>query len=89
MHNSSKPSYNGQQQHQHQQNHHKHQSSLIQTANTLFARVPILGYLCREVLLCECVSSMLSFLLVIKVKEFIPNDEERARWTGAVSPIVV
>lgn len=58
--------------------------SLVQTASKLFERVPILGSLCVEVLVSQCVSSLISFLFVLKVKEHIPNDQERARWTGTV-----
>jgi ATP/ADP translocase len=57
---------------------------LVQTASKLFERVPILGSLCIEVLVSQCVSSLISFLFVLKVKEYIPNDQERARWTGTV-----
>jgi ATP/ADP translocase len=57
---------------------------LVQTARKLFERVPILGSLCVEVLVSQCVSSLISFLFVLKVKEYIPNDQERARWTGTV-----
>ena len=58
---------------------------LIRTASNLFSRVPVLSSLCTEVLVSQCVSSMINFLFVLKVQEYIPNDEERARWTGNVS----
>ena len=61
-----------------------HSSSILQTAQKLFQRVPTLATLCMEVLVCQCVSSLINFLFVSKVQEFIPNDEERARWTGTV-----
>eukprot|EP00563_Minutocellus_polymorphus_P015783 CAMPEP_0181057300 /NCGR_PEP_ID=MMETSP1070-20121207/20175_1 /TAXON_ID=265543 /ORGANISM="Minutocellus polymorphus, Strain NH13" /LENGTH=494 /DNA_ID=CAMNT_0023136701 /DNA_START=61 /DNA_END=1542 /DNA_ORIENTATION=+ len=56
--------------------------SLFSKARTLFRRVPILGALFLEVLLCQSLSSLLNFLFLVKTKEAIPNDEERAGWSG-------
>lgn len=56
--------------------------SLFSQAKTLFRRVPILGALFVEVLLCQSLSSLLNFLFLVKTKEAIPNDEERAGWSG-------
>ena len=56
--------------------------SLFAKARTLFRRVPILGALFVEVLLCQSLSSLLNFLFLVKTKEAIPNDEERAGWSG-------
>lgn len=57
-------------------------ASLADTSLRLFARVPVLAHLCAEVLTCQSVSSIINFLFVLKVKECIPNDQQRASWTG-------
>ena len=57
-------------------------AALIDTSVRLFARVPALASLCVEVLACQTVSSIINFLFVLKVKECIPNDMQRATWTG-------
>lgn len=59
--------------------------SLLLSARRLFARVPILAALCSEVLISQCSTSLLGFLFLVKGKELILNDAERARWTGNVS----
>ena len=59
--------------------------SLLLSARRLFARVPILGALCSEVLISQCTTSLLGFLFLVKGKESILNDADRARWTGNVS----
>ena len=61
------------------------QKNLWLTAKTLFARVPILAALRNEVLISQCISSLISFLCVLKLKESIANDSDRARRTGNVS----
>ena len=61
---------------------HSSSKSLISKARTLFRRVPILGALFLEVLLCQSLSSLLNFVFLVKTKEAIPNDEERAGWSG-------
>ena len=61
---------------------HSASRSLFAKARTLFRRVPILGALFVEVLLCQSLSSLLNFLVLVKTKEAIPNDEERAGWSG-------
>jgi ATP/ADP translocase len=67
------------------QSEHNPQDSIIRRAINLFTRVPVLGALCVEVLVCQCLSSLAAFLFVLKVKETIVDDEERAAWTGSVS----
>jgi hypothetical protein len=67
------------------ENRKKSQESLLKASVSLFERVPILGSLCVEVLTCQCVSSIINFLFVLKVKQYVPDDQERARWTGMVS----
>eukprot|EP00543_Licmophora_paradoxa_P006707 CAMPEP_0202444332 /NCGR_PEP_ID=MMETSP1360-20130828/3453_1 /ASSEMBLY_ACC=CAM_ASM_000848 /TAXON_ID=515479 /ORGANISM="Licmophora paradoxa, Strain CCMP2313" /LENGTH=422 /DNA_ID=CAMNT_0049060305 /DNA_START=72 /DNA_END=1337 /DNA_ORIENTATION=- len=56
--------------------------SMITKTKNLFDRVPILKALCSEVLICQCLSSLVSFLFLWQVKETITNDQERAGWTG-------
>lgn len=51
----------------------------------LFKRVPILRAMFFEVILSQCLSSVLNFHFMVKVKETILDDEERAGWTGSVS----
>lgn len=59
--------------------------NFFQRAFALFLRVPILGALCFEVMFSQCQSSLLNSLFVLKLKEAIPADAERARYTGNVS----
>ena len=56
--------------------------SVFAKARSLFRRVPTLGALFVEVLLCQSLSSLLSYLLMMTTKEAIPDDEERASWSG-------
>mmetsp|Transcript_5122 Transcript_5122/g.9733 ORF Transcript_5122/g.9733 Transcript_5122/m.9733 type:complete len:513 (-) Transcript_5122:697-2235(-) len=48
----------------------------------LFRRVPILRAMFVEVILSQCLSSVLNFQFMVKVKEAIIDDEDRASWTG-------
>jgi hypothetical protein len=54
----------------------------------LFRRVPILRAMFIEVILSQCLSSVLNFQFMVKVKEAIVNDEDRASWTGKVSELI-
>ena len=54
----------------------------ISSSFSRWAPSPILGALFVEVLLCQSLSSLLNFLFLVKTKEAIPNDEERAGWSG-------
>jgi ATP/ADP translocase len=56
--------------------------SIIETSKKLFKREPILGGLFYEVILSQCFSSLLNFHFIVKVKEVILDDKERAGWTG-------
>lgn len=56
--------------------------NFFQRASALFLRVPVLGALCFEVMFSQCQSSLLNSLFVLKLKEAIPADDERARYTG-------
>jgi hypothetical protein len=58
--------------------------SLWTRATALFRRVPILGALCGEVLICQCLSSLLSFMFMMCYKETLQADEERASYIGKV-----
>eukprot|EP00551_Chaetoceros_affinis_P009265 CAMPEP_0203684830 /NCGR_PEP_ID=MMETSP0090-20130426/48236_1 /ASSEMBLY_ACC=CAM_ASM_001088 /TAXON_ID=426623 /ORGANISM="Chaetoceros affinis, Strain CCMP159" /LENGTH=482 /DNA_ID=CAMNT_0050554011 /DNA_START=647 /DNA_END=2092 /DNA_ORIENTATION=+ len=57
-------------------------SNIIKTTKRLFRRVPILGAMFCEVLIAQCLSSLLNFQFVTEVKNTITNDEERAGFTG-------
>jgi hypothetical protein len=59
-------------------------SSLVQRAMALFARLPVLPALGLETLLCQSISSFLSYLFVSYTKQSLGRDAERARYTGAV-----
>jgi ATP/ADP translocase len=56
--------------------------SIIETSRKLFQRKPILGGLSYEVIFSQCFSSLLNFHFIVKVKETILGDKERAGWTG-------
>jgi len=56
--------------------------SVLAKATKLFAREPILERLCIEVLVCQCLSSLIQFIFLWKVKEAITDDQVRAGWTG-------
>jgi len=59
--------------------------SLVYRARELFQRVPILGVMCLEALLCQCQSSLLNYLFVSNTQATIVADQDRARFTGVVS----
>ena len=63
----------------------KKADNIFTTTSALFTRVPILGALFCEVILSQCLSSLLNFQFMVKVKETILDDEIRAGWTGSVS----
>lgn len=42
-----------------------------------------------EVILSQCLSSLLNFQFMVTVKDAITDDEERAGWTGSVSAIML
>lgn len=48
----------------------------------LFKRVPVLGALYRETLACQSLSSVLNVMFFRRLTESVPNDGERAGWTG-------
>jgi hypothetical protein len=59
-------------------------SSLLQRATALFARLPVLPALGLETLLCQSISSFLSYLFVSYTKQSLGRDAERARYAGSV-----
>lgn len=56
--------------------------NVVQTTLALFRRTPILGALFSEVILQQCLSSIINFQFMVKVKDAILDDEVRAGWTG-------
>ena len=62
----------------------KHEN-MIRTSMKLFQRVPVIGAMFCEVLVAQCLSSLLNFHFVTEVKNEILNDELRAGFTGKVS----
>lgn len=62
--------------------HISSKESIIQSSRKLLQRVPILRGLFYEVFLSQCLSSLLNFQFMVKVKETIIDDKERAGWTG-------
>jgi ATP/ADP translocase len=61
------------------------EENVLKTALKLFKRVPILGAMFCEVLIAQCLSSLLNFQFMTEVKNTILNDDERAGFTGNVS----
>jgi hypothetical protein len=58
------------------------EENVLKTALKLFKRVPILGAMFCEVLIAQCLSSLLNFQFMTEVKNTILNDDERAGFTG-------
>jgi len=62
-----------------------HKQSLFRKATDLFARVPVLKALFIEILASQGVSTILNVAYVTKLSSVIPDDNERAGWSGKVS----
>ena len=62
-----------------------HKQSLFRKAAELFARVPVLKALFIEILASQGVSTILNVAYVTKLSSVIPDDKERAGWSGKVS----
>lgn len=62
-----------------------HKQSLFRKAADLFARVPVLKALFIEILASQGVSTILNVAYVTKLSSVIPDDKERAGWSGKVS----
>jgi hypothetical protein len=59
-----------------------HKSGMIEKANKLFARVPVLGALFVEILTSQGLATVLNVCFVARLGTAIPNDEERAGFVG-------
>lgn len=57
--------------------------NIFQQAYALFTRVPVLGALFIEVIMSQCLSSLVNFIYLYKLKSTITNDAERAGWSGS------
>lgn len=57
-------------------------SSLVLKAKDLFKRVPALGALFGEVLTFQSMSVILNIAMITQLKISMPNDADRAAWTG-------
>ena len=56
--------------------------NILQQANALFQRVPVLGALFLEVVVSQCLSSLVNFIYLYKLKSTITDDSQRAGWSG-------
>ena len=56
--------------------------NMFQQANALFQRVPVLGALFLEVVVSQCLSSLVNFIYLYKLKSTITDDSQRAGWSG-------
>lgn len=67
---------------------HANKSSHVSTKNifrqayTLFERVPVLGALFVEVIISQCLSSLVNYIFLYKLKISITDDSMRAGWSG-------
>jgi ATP/ADP translocase len=59
--------------------------SLVKRTEKLFARIPVLKFLCGEVVVCQCLSALVTFLFLRQMKMSVTDDLQRAGWTGNVS----
>jgi ATP/ADP translocase len=60
----------------------KPNQNLVVKARDLFQRVPTLGALFGEVFTFQSMSVILNIAMVTRLKQVMPNDNERAAWTG-------
>lgn len=56
--------------------------NIFQQAYALFQRVPVLGALFLEVIVSQCLSSLVNFIYLYKLKSTITDDAMRAGWSG-------
>ncbi|KAL7542137.1 hypothetical protein ACHAXR_011539 [Thalassiosira sp. AJA248-18] len=56
--------------------------NIFQQAYALFQRVPVLGALFLEVIASQCLSSLVNFIYLYKLKSTITDDAVRAGWSG-------
>ena len=57
--------------------------SIFQQAHALFKRVPVLEALFFETVVSQCLSSLVNFIYLCKLKSTIIDDAERAGWSGS------
>lgn len=57
-------------------------NNIFQQAHTLFQRVPVLGALFVEVIISQCLSSLVNYIYLYKLKTTITDDSLRAGWSG-------
>mmetsp|Transcript_15480 Transcript_15480/g.37129 ORF Transcript_15480/g.37129 Transcript_15480/m.37129 type:complete len:588 (+) Transcript_15480:325-2088(+) len=56
--------------------------NIFQQATALFQRVPVLGALFLEVIVSQCLSSLVNFIYLSKLKSTVIDDAMRAGWAG-------
>ena len=57
-------------------------NNIFQQAYSLFNRVPVLGALFVEVIISQCLSSLVNYIYLYKLKVAITDDSLRAGWSG-------
>lgn len=57
-------------------------NNIFQQAYSLFRRVPVLGALFVEVIVSQCLSSLVNYIYLYKLKVVITDDSLRAGWSG-------
>ena len=57
-------------------------NNIFQQAYSLFHRVPVLGALFLEVIISQCLSSLVNYIYLYKLKVAITDDSLRAGWSG-------
>jgi hypothetical protein len=60
----------------------REKGNIFQQARVLFRRVPVLGALFLEVIFSQCLSSLVNFIYLYKLKSTITDDDMRAGWSG-------
>lgn len=61
---------------------YKKENNIFQQAYSLFQRVPVLGALFFEVIVSQCLSSLVNFIYLFTLKSTIVDDALRAGWSG-------
>ena len=56
--------------------------NIFHQAYTLFGRVPVLGALFIEIIVSQCLSSLVNFIYMLELKHSLSNDAARAGWSG-------
>lgn len=57
-------------------------NNIFLQAHSLFLRVPVLGALFVEVIVSQCLSSLVNYIYLYKLKVAITDDAHRAGWSG-------